>query len=151
MLCGNRVRFYRHRLGKTQEELAFDVGVTSSYLSNIENGRRNPSPKIITLLADALSVRAEELWENDGSVPIIPISAAEKGIVLEHGVGFEKTRFILPPTSESYDIVARYLEDWKKSFDPRLQEFIDWWERSSENSREYLLSLIKNCEALKES
>jgi transcriptional regulator with XRE-family HTH domain len=151
MLSGERLRFHRHRIGKTQEELALAVGVTSSYLSNIETGRRIPSPKIITALADALSVRAEELWENDGSVPMIPISAAEKGIVLEHSNGSEKTRLILPPTPESYDVIARHIADWENPLDPRLQEFIDWWERSSENSRECLLSMIKNCEAFKDN
>jgi transcriptional regulator with XRE-family HTH domain len=142
MFSGSKLRFNRQRAGKTQEGLARELGITSAYLSNIENGKRIPSPKIMEELARALSVPLEELFEDSGALPPIPISAAEKGIVVETGEGIGKTRYILPPTPESYDLVSRHIREWKDSIDTRLKDIVDLWEKSSEEDKERIISLL---------
>jgi transcriptional regulator with XRE-family HTH domain len=142
MFSGSKLRFNRLRAGKTQEGLARELGITSAYLSNLENGKRTPSPKIMEELARALSVPLEELFEDGGALPPIPISAAEKGILIETGEGVGKTRYILPPTPESYDLVSKHIMGWKEAIDIRLKDIVELWEKSSEEERERIMSLL---------
>jgi transcriptional regulator with XRE-family HTH domain len=55
-ILGLNVRRERRRLGKSQEELAFDADMKRSYLSDLERGTRNPSVKAVGRLAVALGV-----------------------------------------------------------------------------------------------
>ena len=142
MFSGSRLRFHRQRAGKTQETLARELGITSAYLSNIENNKRTPSHKVMDEMAYALSVQIEELFESDSTLPPMPISAKEKAIVVETGEGVNKTRYVLPPTPEAYDLVNRHIVDRKNTTDPRLQNIIDLWENSTEEDREKIISLL---------
>ena len=137
------MRFYRQRAGKTQETLAQELGITSAYLSNIENNKRTPSHKIMEAIALSLSIRAEDLWEQDGTLPPIPISAAERGIVIEIGEGANKMRCIFPPTPEAYLFISRQIAERKSETDPRLQEFIDTWELSNDEDRARMLEFAR--------
>ena len=59
---GSRVKRLRLEQGWTsQEKFAHHVGIDRTYMSSIEQGRRNPSLDIILKLAHALSVDAAEL------------------------------------------------------------------------------------------
>jgi transcriptional regulator with XRE-family HTH domain len=60
-ILGANVREARKRLGKSQEELALDVGMKRSYLSDLERGTRNPTIKALARLAEALGVEPAEL------------------------------------------------------------------------------------------
>lgn len=55
------LRVARVRAGMSQEELAHLAGLDRSYVSGTERAMRNPSLKTIVKLADALSVRIEDL------------------------------------------------------------------------------------------
>ncbi len=57
------MRRERKQLGKSQEELALDVGMKRSYLSDLERGTRNPSVKAIARLASALGVEPATLLQ----------------------------------------------------------------------------------------
>ena len=142
MFSGSKLRFHRQRAGKTQESLARELGITSAYLSNIENSKRTPSHKIMEAMAHALSVNIEEFFESDGTLPPIPIGATEKGIVVETGEGVGKTRYILPPTPEAYEMVSRHITDWKNATDVRLQKIIDLWESATEADKEQMITLL---------
>jgi hypothetical protein len=93
-------------------------------------------------LASVLSVHVEELLEESGPLAPIPISASEKGIVVEQGEGRGKVRYILPPTPESYEIVDRHIESWKNIIDSRLQDIVNLWEQSSEEEKERIITLL---------
>ena len=58
---GERVRALRTSRGIGQTELAAAVGVSKSYLSHIEAGRRPVSTSLMTQLAQALAVEVEQL------------------------------------------------------------------------------------------
>lgn len=62
-ILGRNVRRERKRLGKSQEELALDVGMKRGYLSDLERGTRNPSVKAIARLASALDVEPATLLQ----------------------------------------------------------------------------------------
>lgn len=61
---GDRVRRMRKARGVTQLELAELVGVGRSYLSQIENGKRDPGLQLIKALADGLGTTASRLLQN---------------------------------------------------------------------------------------
>ncbi|GMV97628.1 MAG: helix-turn-helix domain-containing protein [Phycisphaerae bacterium] len=53
---GGRIRHYRQRLGLNQTELARRAGVNQGFLSEIERGRRKPSPAALKAIAVVLDV-----------------------------------------------------------------------------------------------
>ncbi len=71
-ILGSNVRAERKRLGKSQEELALDVGMKRSYLSDLERGTRNPSLRAIGRLAVALGVEASVLLKDPAAPPECP-------------------------------------------------------------------------------
>lgn len=58
---GAAVREIRGLLGITQPDLASRCGITQPSLSNIEQGKRNASPKVIRSLADQLGVSLDAI------------------------------------------------------------------------------------------
>lgn len=60
---GLRVRLFRTRAGIAQNKFALMIGMNQSYLSGIENGRRNVSFENICKIAEGLNVTLEELFK----------------------------------------------------------------------------------------
>lgn len=58
---GEVVRQCRLKAGLSQEELAFEAGLTRNYISNIELGQKSPSLDTIEVLARALEISASSL------------------------------------------------------------------------------------------
>ena len=65
MSLGDKVRFAREQLGLIMQMLADRAGLSQPYISEIENGNKNPSAKTIMKLAAALNVPGEFLLRND--------------------------------------------------------------------------------------
>jgi transcriptional regulator with XRE-family HTH domain len=59
---GDAVRARREELGLTQEELAAEVGIHRTYLSDVERGSRNLCLINIERLADALDLSLADLF-----------------------------------------------------------------------------------------
>ncbi|WP_342564305.1 helix-turn-helix transcriptional regulator [Paenibacillus sp. FSL R7-0345] len=71
---GEKIRRLRKQLGWTQEELAYRAGIDTSYLGQIERGkRRSPTLGMIGKIADSLSVDSSLLLEQPEA------EAADKG------------------------------------------------------------------------
>lgn len=66
-LLGVNVRRCRKLRGMTQEQLALEVGMERSYVSDLERGTRNPSVRALGRLADALGIEAQELLRRSRS------------------------------------------------------------------------------------
>jgi transcriptional regulator with XRE-family HTH domain len=62
VLFGKRIRQLREGRKMPQEELAHAAGIHVTYLSGIENGKRNPGLQIIGKLARALKVPISDLF-----------------------------------------------------------------------------------------
>ena len=58
---GKNIKKYRKLQELAQIELAVTVGIDRAYLSEIENGRTNPSINILYAIADALKVDITDL------------------------------------------------------------------------------------------
>ena len=53
--------FWRRKRGLTQKTLSQHIGVSQSYVADLEAGRRKGDPALIKRLAKALKVRMEDL------------------------------------------------------------------------------------------
>ena len=58
---GAALRQARHERALTQEEVAHRAGIAVGYLSQLENGRRNPSLLLMIALCEVLNIQLEEL------------------------------------------------------------------------------------------
>lgn len=64
---GRRIREFRTAAGITQEALARDADLTPKFVSQIENGRANPSIAVLErLVQDGLGVPLATFFANDG-------------------------------------------------------------------------------------
>ncbi len=66
---GMRIRFLRKEKKMSQEDLALEANINKNYLSDLENGRRNPSFEILEKLAVALGISLSELFKGIESIP----------------------------------------------------------------------------------
>lgn len=66
---GERIIKLRKVLNWPQEELAFRANINRNYLSDLENGRRNPSLSILVRLSRGLNVSLEFLLKGVYSPP----------------------------------------------------------------------------------
>ena len=58
---GINLRRIRHERGFTQEELAYRVGMDVSYLSELENGRKEPCLRKMKEISQGLDITLTEL------------------------------------------------------------------------------------------
>lgn len=59
---GRRIRFLREQAGISQSKFALMIGINQTYLSGIENGRRNISFDNIEKIANGLGVSISDLF-----------------------------------------------------------------------------------------
>jgi transcriptional regulator with XRE-family HTH domain len=57
----NKIKIFRNDKKLSQKELAEKAGVGRSYLSCLENGKRNPNTKTLSKIAAALNCKVGEL------------------------------------------------------------------------------------------
>lgn len=67
VIFGRNVRERRVSKGITLEALAHDVGLSYSYVGELERGRRNPTLKVVEQIARALEVDALVLLQAEVS------------------------------------------------------------------------------------
>lgn len=61
---GNRITDLREKKGLSQLRLAYLADISKTYLSDLENGRRNPTIIILNSIAKALGVSLKDLFED---------------------------------------------------------------------------------------
>lgn len=66
MTIGERIRKIRHELNLTQAAFAARIGSVQNSVTGYENGRRNPSQPVITLICSEFNVREEWLRFGEG-------------------------------------------------------------------------------------
>ena len=66
---GMRIKYLRKRLKWSQEDLALNSNINKNYISDLENGRRNPSLDILERIAIAFNISLEELFKGIETIP----------------------------------------------------------------------------------
>lgn len=61
------MKYYRKRAGLTQEKLAETIGMSASYIGDMEARERFPSAETIDKIAKALNIPASILFNENGS------------------------------------------------------------------------------------
>lgn len=61
---GQRIKELRNELGLSQEALANKAGVDRTYVTDVENGRRNVSVELLEKLIKALEVSIQAFFTN---------------------------------------------------------------------------------------
>jgi len=61
---GLQLRRLREAHGLSQEELAHRAEIHVTYLSGLENGKRNPSLLVLARIAEALNLKISGLFDN---------------------------------------------------------------------------------------
>lgn len=61
---GDLIRDLREKRGMTGAQFADTCGLSPQHLSDVERGRRNPSPPVAKRIADALERRLEDIAAN---------------------------------------------------------------------------------------
>lgn len=121
MNIGDKIRFLRKQNSLTLKELHNKTGLSISFISDIENKRRNPSVENLKLLADTFGVSVNELVgdkeislenkERDYSLSIKEqenIDAEAQKILDELSMSFSKNRDTL--TEEDYFAIENALK-----------------------------------------
>lgn len=60
MIKGEKIRFYRNKIGLTQEELCYGI-CSPAYLSKLENNKIKPKEDVLQLLCDRLNISLDDL------------------------------------------------------------------------------------------
>lgn len=58
---GQRIRYYRHKVGMSQEKLSFASNLDRTYIGSVERGERNISLINLTKISSALGIQTYEL------------------------------------------------------------------------------------------
>ena len=66
---GMRIKYLRKERKWSQEDLALEANVNKNYISDLENGRRNPSLDILERIADAFGITLEQLFKGIETIP----------------------------------------------------------------------------------
>ena len=69
---GNRIKERRAQLKLSQEQLALQAGVTTTYLGQIERAERNPTVSLLEKLAKALKVNIGFFFDCESAPGISP-------------------------------------------------------------------------------
>ena len=61
---GKRIKFYRNKIGISQEELAYRCGLYRTYVGHLENARYSPTAYVLWKIAKELKVPIEKFFPN---------------------------------------------------------------------------------------
>jgi len=113
------VKDLREAEGWTQNQLAFHAGLATSVVSQVENGKRDPSASTLKKLAEALGVNVSDLFRGEEAPKAsAPPSDSDERRRLDDGAG---------------DRSLRYLRAWR-AFAGDLA--LEWGEKPPRTSRE---------------
>jgi transcriptional regulator with XRE-family HTH domain len=95
---GVRIKQRRGELGWTQDQLAVKAGISKSFLSDLENGKRSVSANNLLDIARALSVSLDYLMTGEASKEPeveVPIPATLARFAGEERLSFRQTLMML--------------------------------------------------------
>ncbi|MGF9714968.1 XRE family transcriptional regulator [Paenibacillus sp. JMULE4] len=67
---GQQIRYIRKMNNLTQEQLAEKAGIKTSYITGIENGKRNTSLATLNRLTNALEIHPTQLFQYQNIEPV---------------------------------------------------------------------------------
>ena len=86
MNIGNRIKKLRKELDLTQTEFGAKIGSVQNTITGYENGRRNPSAPVITLICEKFGVNEEWLRTGEGEMFKSTPSDALEQLTIEYNL-----------------------------------------------------------------
>ena len=121
-VIGERIKDRRAELGWTQEHLAQKAGISKSFLSELENGKRSVSADNLLDLARALGVSLDYLMtgkkNEEANAAEVQIPASLAKFAAEEGISFRQALMLLEMQRQ---IIAHRSATKKESLDK-----VDW-------------------------
>ena len=130
LILGLKVRTRRHQLGETLQSIAHRSGLSVSYLSEIEKGKKYPKPERLVHLAGALNVPFDELVSLQVADELSELKLAFGSPLLR---GFPFELFGLEPESlvslvsgdpERGSALLRAISEVGRSYDVHVEHFL---------------------------
>ena len=134
----DRIRQARESAGFTVTSLAKEVRIDKSSISSFESGRRNPSPRTLTAIADACKVSEE--WLRTGEGPMRPEKPPDEhydvdSALLEIASETELTSFELRFVKAFLSLTPQQRNVFEQMFQKTIDEPLDKEETLLENRR----------------
>jgi transcriptional regulator with XRE-family HTH domain len=106
---GQIIRERRRQLDLTQEEIARRIGTSTPYVGHLESGKRHPSEKVVTRLADVLGLDRRELFflANPGARALLAPPQASAISAWDEFRKDERLRRAHSITTEEMDTLSR--------------------------------------------
>ena len=131
MSIGDKIRFLRKQNSFTLNDLHTKTGLSISFLSDIENKRRNPSIENLKLLADTFGVTVNEL-------------ISDKSISLENKTKKKRDYSLNEKEQKNIDVEAqKILDELSMSFSKNKDILTDEDYFAIENALKITLESIK--------
>jgi transcriptional regulator with XRE-family HTH domain len=107
---GQVIRERRRQLDLTQQEVGRRIKTSTPYVGHLESGKRHPSDKVLSRLAEVLALDRRELFflANPGTVELLKSEDGEgKRSAWEEFRKNERLRRSLSITSDEMDVLSR--------------------------------------------
>ena len=107
---GQVIRERRRQLDLTQEEVARRIKTSTPYVGHLESGKRHPSDKIVTRLAEVLGLDRRELFflANPRAQALLsPVPDPNSSSAWDQFRGNEQLRRVHNISSEEMDMLSR--------------------------------------------
>jgi len=130
---GERIKKRRAELGWTQDQLGQKAGISKSFLSDLENGKRSVGAENLLDIARALGVSLDFLMTGEASQDRqaeVPIPASLARFAAEEGLSFKQTLMLLEMQQQivahrsvkKKDVLDSV--DWRKFYES-VKEFLE--------------------------
>ncbi len=110
---GQVIRERRRQLDLTQQEVGQRIKTSTPYVGHLESGKRHPSDKVLSRLAEVLALDRRELFflANPGTVELLKSDdGSGKRSAWEEFRKNDRLRRSLSVTSDEMDVLARVAE-----------------------------------------
>ena len=104
---GQRIRRYRKAAKYSQEELAEQIGISTTHMSHIETGNIKLSLPVLVLIAEKLGVRTDDLLFDNA--PVSRSVAVEECVRILDGCNEKEIRFVKELAEAALQAKGKYL------------------------------------------
>ncbi|GHU26100.1 hypothetical protein FACS1894172_03090 [Spirochaetia bacterium] len=123
-LLSKNIKFYRSRLGFSQLDLALELDISTTFLSDIETGKKWVSPKTLALIAKTLKIEIFELFKPNEE-PLKPALSEEVVKYLDsvdNALVKQITRSIEPAIERT---ITRLVAKMRKFYEKQIKEMTE--------------------------
>lgn len=130
LLLGLKLKTLRHERGASLKDIAGRAGVSISYLSEIEKGKKYPKPDKLLDLARALGVSFDDLVSQRVAEPLAPLKDAIRSPFLQEfpfhlfGIETEDLVGLIAEVPEKAAGLLRVLDETARDYDVRVKHFL---------------------------